>query len=53
MTRALVACDLGTVEVDLDEDEVVAVVDEPLHPRTPSGHRSAARRRGGLARLDS
>ena len=32
MTRALVACDLGTVEVDLDEDEVVAVVDEPLIP---------------------
>jgi hypothetical protein len=32
VTRALVACDLGTVEVDLDEDEVVAVVDEPLIP---------------------
>jgi hypothetical protein len=32
VTRAFVACDLGTVEVDLDEDEVVAVVDETLIP---------------------
>ena len=32
MTRALVACELGTVEVDLDEEEVVAIVDEPLEP---------------------
>jgi hypothetical protein len=32
MSRVLVACDLGTVEVDLDEDEVVAIVDEPLTP---------------------
>ena len=30
MSRALVACALGTVEVDLDEDEVVAIVDEDL-----------------------
>jgi hypothetical protein len=32
MTRALVACELGTVELDLDEEEVVAIVDEPLAP---------------------
>ncbi|HET9244061.1 MAG TPA: hypothetical protein VFN99_11530 [Gaiella sp.] len=32
MTRALVACELGTVEVDLDDEDVVAVVDEPLEP---------------------
>jgi hypothetical protein len=32
MSRAFVACSLGTVEVDLDEDEVVAVVDDPLPP---------------------
>ena len=30
MTRVLVACALGTIEVDLDEDEVVDVGDEPL-----------------------
>jgi len=32
MSTALVACELGTVEVDLDEDEVVGLVDEPLEP---------------------
>jgi hypothetical protein len=30
MTRVLVACALGTIEVDLNEDEVVDVGDEPL-----------------------
>jgi len=34
MSTALVACELGTVEVDLDEDEVVGLVDEPLTPPT-------------------
>lgn len=32
MTRAFVGCELGTVEIDLDDDEVVAIVDEPLEP---------------------
>lgn len=32
MSRALVECELGTVEVDLDDEEVVAIVDEPLPP---------------------
>ena len=31
--RALVACALGTVEVDVDEEEVVGMSDEPLAPR--------------------
>lgn len=35
MTRAYVACSLGTVEIDLDEDEVVAIVDDPLAPEPP------------------
>ncbi len=35
MSRALVACALGTVEVDLDEDEVVAIVDEDLASAPP------------------
>ena len=35
MSRALVACALGTVEVDLDEDEVVAIVDEDLPSAPP------------------
>ncbi len=30
MTTALVACALGTAEVDLDEEDVVALCDEPL-----------------------
>lgn len=30
MTTALVACALGTAEVDLDEEDVVALSDEPL-----------------------
>jgi hypothetical protein len=30
--RALVACALGTVEVDLDDDAVVAITDDPLEP---------------------
>ena len=30
--RALVACALGTVEVDVDEEEVVGMSDEPLTP---------------------
>ena len=37
MTSLLVACALGTVEVDLDDDEVVEVGDEPLDaPASPS-----------------
>ncbi len=35
MTRAFVGCDLGTVEIDLDDEEVVAVVDEPLERSPP------------------
>ncbi len=35
MSRALVACALGTVEVDLDEDEVVGIVDEDLPSAPP------------------
>ena len=34
MTRLLVACALGTVEVDLDDDEVLDVGDEPLDAPT-------------------
>ena len=30
MSRALVACELGTVELNLDEGEVVAVADDPI-----------------------
>ena len=30
--RALVACALGTAVVDLDEEEVVEIADEPLEP---------------------
>ena len=30
--RALVACELGTAELDLDEEEVVEITDEPLDP---------------------
>jgi len=37
MTSVLVACALGTVEVDLDEDEVADVGDEPLDtPAAPA-----------------
>ena len=37
MSRVLVSCELGTVEVDLEEDDVVGVVDEPLaSPDTPT-----------------
>lgn len=36
MTGALVACELGTVEIDLDDEEVVAIVDEQLDPRAPA-----------------
>ena len=32
MTSVLVACALGTVEVDLDEDDVVEVGDDPVDP---------------------
>lgn len=32
MTTALVACALGTAEVDLDEEDVIEVSDEPLEP---------------------
>ena len=32
MTTALVACSLGTVVVDLDEEDVVGISDEPLEP---------------------
>ena len=32
MTSALVACALGTAEIDLDEEDVVALLDEPLEP---------------------
>jgi hypothetical protein len=32
MTNVLVACALGTVEVDLDEDDVVDVGEAPLDP---------------------
>jgi hypothetical protein len=32
MTTVLVACALGTVEVDLDEDDVVEVGDDPVLP---------------------
>jgi hypothetical protein len=30
--RALVACAVGTADVDLDEDEVVEITDEPVDP---------------------
>ena len=32
MTTALGACALGTAEVDLDEEDVIEVSDEPLEP---------------------
>lgn len=32
MTTALVACAVGTAEVDLDEEEVVTISDEPFEP---------------------
>jgi hypothetical protein len=32
VTVALVACALGTAEVDLEEEDVIAVSDEPLDP---------------------
>ena len=32
MTTALVACALGPAEVDLDEEDVIEVSDEPLEP---------------------
>ena len=35
MTAALVACALGTAEIDLDEEDVVALSDEPLEPAVP------------------
>ena len=36
MSRILVSCELGTVEVDLDEDDVVGIVDEPFsEPAAP------------------
>jgi hypothetical protein len=35
VTTALVDCALGTVEVDLDEDEAVELRDEPFAPEPP------------------
>jgi hypothetical protein len=35
VTTALVACALGTAEVDLDEDELVGLTDDPLAPDVP------------------
>lgn len=32
MTTALVACALGTAEIDLEEEDVVALSDEPFEP---------------------
>lgn len=37
MTTVLVACALGTAEVDLEEEDVVALSDEPLE-RAPEPH---------------
>jgi photosystem II stability/assembly factor-like uncharacterized protein len=35
VTAALVACALGTAEIDLDDEDVVALSDEPLAPAAP------------------
>lgn len=37
MSSALVACELGTVEIDLDEDAVVELVDDELAPPSAKG----------------
>ena len=35
MTTALVACALGTAEIDLEEEDLVALSDEPFDPAPP------------------